>query len=404
MARQRSTPTVTYSNERPIVEVYDFRGKRKRVHLGTKETEKREIQKRYLLVMQALDERYQLPFEWVAPWKSASAAAAPAVVPASRRSQNSWKALLERAVEDTKQSRTRNAPTVAESSLLALEDLVPLRVKGTTPEQLKAIPKAWDNEGLKRSTQLKYLQVMHRAIDLAIEANLLNAQDRPAFMAALKPITPNAPVKHSDKLPDPESLRVMMSKLHGYYLDATWLLMLTGARPGELFNAKIEDIDKDPSDNWWIVPKTHKNTQRGLDRRIPITGKAREIIERLIKGKQPSDHILLNKDGRPLRDEGYAAKMRYLAKKLDVKPFTAYQLRHLAITKLIQQGKLLEAQKLAGHASLAVTTEVYAHALDQQAMEGAASLSEDGEDMGDQVKAQKMLDAFKTWTAEQADE
>lgn len=394
MSRQRSLPEITYSNGRPVVQPYDHKGKRKRIHLGTENTPKREITARYAQVIQALDDSYQLPYQWVKPWDQAEparAAAAPA-----RRTSNSWAVILE-AVRDEEMAKqpTEKKKKVVNSSYLALVDRVPRLVKGTTPEALSAIPRSWHEQGYKRSTQLKYNQLMRKAIDHAIKAKLISGADRYELCKALIPITPTEPVKHREKVPDHRSMQVIFSDLTGYWADAAWLLLLTGARPEELFSATVDDLDVDEDDVWWIVPRDHKNLHRGQDRRIPLTGKAREIVERLVDDKAPEELILQGLDGRKLGHEGFAAKIKRVAARKKVKPFSAYQLRHLAITKVLKTGNLLQASKLAGHANVRVTTQVYAHALDEEAKAGAEALSAASVELADSVGRSKMWKAVE---------
>ena len=185
----------------------------------------------------------------------------------------------------------------------------------------------------------------------------------------------------------------------------------TGARPSEVCEMRACEIDR-TREVWIFFPESHKNKWRKKKRFMPLTQKAREIVERRMaavdgdylfppaesdrerreiaaakrKSKvQPSQkkrhelHMI-----SPLRvfrphynSQSYARAIKYAIIQANehlkegetpVEHWTPYQLRHTAITEVSLQFGEESAQIFAGHSSMK-TTDIYDHSKLQKAIE-----------------------------------
>lgn len=178
---------------------------------------------------------------------------------------------------------------------------LPRRVKDTTPEHLEALMRAWDGNGWKLSSQRKYRQLLMKGLRAAVEANLLDEADLPRLQRAATPLTVDSQRKQREMLVDQETIATSLEHLAAHWRKAVRLLLWTAARPSELFDARIRDLDHDDQGNRWIVPESHKLAHRGRRRRTPLVRRAWELIEVETRDRPADQYILRLPDGRPLR-------------------------------------------------------------------------------------------------------
>ncbi len=100
------------------------------------------------------------------------------------------------------------------------------------------------------------------------------------------------PVRESDPvLPVPDAwiqaVRARVSRECRALID---LQLLTGARPGELINLRLCDIDRSGA-VWCGRPGTHKTSHLGRQRAIWMGPRAQEIVEGLMAGKGPASYL-----------------------------------------------------------------------------------------------------------------
>ena len=148
------------------------------------------------------------------------------------------------------------------------------------------------------------------------------------------------------------------------------LLYATGMRVSELVQVKLKDID--------FHHKTIRVIGKGNKERIVVFGDyCKDILDKYIDdgrhkltGKEPTDILLLNNNGKPLTDRG----VRMIIDKLmtlaclntHISPHT---LRHTFATHMLNEGAdLLTVQELLGHANLS-TTQVYTHVTNERLRE-----------------------------------
>ena len=136
---------------------------------------------------------------------------------------------------------------------------------------------------------------------------------------------------------------------------AIYLLLLTGARKGELLQAKWSEFDLEKG--YWNKPAT--NTKQKKVHYIPLNSSALEVLNRL---KKISNSIYLFYN--PSTKTHIKDIKRYwnnLLKETDLQDIRIHDLRHYFASMLINSGEdLYTVGKLIGHSNIQTTTR-YAH-------------------------------------------
>jgi integrase len=180
---------------------------------------------------------------------------------------------------------------------------------------------------------------------------------------------------------------------------------LTGARPGEVCTLRAIDIDM--SGRVWVCrPQSHKTAHHGYERQIYIGPKAQEVIRPFLKTDlhaylfSPRDYVEFlharraerrttkrtpsemrrKRKAKPQRQpadrynaNSYRQAVARACAKAGVPHWHPHQLRHNAATNLRREFGVELARIILGHAT-AFTTEIYAEADRQQAVEAMASV------------------------------
>ncbi|MFN3154699.1 tyrosine-type recombinase/integrase [Marivita cryptomonadis] len=156
-------------------------------------------------------------------------------------------------------------------------------------------------------------------------------------------------------------LQVCRSNRHPYIYHIVQLLLLTGARKGEVRTMRWQDVDFNK--RIWTVPLS----KNGRSRRVVLSSAAvdalnatRAVTEDLMLPTKPDSFVFTN----PITRTAYHSfntvwfKVRGEAELNDVR---MHDLRHTYASLLINRGvSLYEVQRLLGHSSLQMTQR-YAH-------------------------------------------
>lgn len=135
-------------------------------------------------------------------------------------------------------------------------------------------------------------------------------------------------------------------------------LLYTGLRRSEMVNLKWEDYD--PRYNVIRVKKS--KTKNGI-REVPLTQKAKCIIEMQKSKSIHSEYIFLNTKGNPVTKSCLRKLFNRIYKKSLVKNFTPHVCRHTFATRCVEKGMDYKAlSEILGHADVAFTLQRYASA------------------------------------------
>ena len=160
--------------------------------------------------------------------------------------------------------------------------------------------------------------------------------------------------------------------------DVILFLSYTGLRWGEMAALRVMDLDilrrrvnvdqAVTEVGYKLVYGTPKNHSR---RSVPFPSFLSEMLAAHCEGKSASDFLFTAPEGGPIRNKNFRAR-RFdpaMAKMLelhpDLVPLVPHDLRHTAASLAISAGANVKAvQKMLGHASAAMTLDVYADLFD----------------------------------------
>jgi integrase len=143
-------------------------------------------------------------------------------------------------------------------------------------------------------------------------------------------------------------------------------LRLTGCRPGELRSLIWEWVDLERG--VWIIPehKTITRQQEPRPRIIPLPRTVLMMCRWLARRPhQPSDHVFLNRRGRPYTKDCLVRKMDRLRERAGIhkkagEALVLYSSRHTFGTEISGRVSDIELAELMGHTQVA-TTQRYVH-------------------------------------------
>lgn len=193
---------------------------------------------------------------------------------------------------------------------------------------------------------------------------------------------------------DPARVEATLPYLSPVVADMVRLQLLLGCRPGELFDLRPCDIERDSGEVWAYRPLHHKTEHHGHSRVIFIGPQAQAILAPYLErdpaspcftpaeseakqrqqrsarrktpascGNAPGRRSGPRQQKRSFRSEfnknGYRRAITRACQKAGVAPWTPYQLRHSRATQVRKAYGLEGAQVVLGHKNARVT-EVYA--------------------------------------------
>jgi integrase len=162
-----------------------------------------------------------------------------------------------------------------------------------------------------------------------------------------------------------------------------FIALATGVRRGELLALRWRDVDL-PAKTLRVV-QSLEQTDAGLRFKPPKTKRSRrtialpssavELLQRhkiaqleerlqLGLGRDERGLVFAEITGEPVIPDNFTRKFARLVKRAKIRPITLHGLRHSHITDLLRAGVHPKiASERAGHASVAITLDVYSHAV-----------------------------------------
>ena len=212
--------------------------------------------------------------------------------------------------------------------------------------------------------QIRRVRMMFRfAVSLElIPASILAALDS---FSALSEGETSAPDHAPRAAVSEASLNAVRLVLTAYHRDICDLLMLTGARPGEVMSLTGAMIER-TGDVWRANLRHHKTAKRGKSRILYFNISAQAILMR--HGKADPQARLF-----PTRRDSLSRAFQRACKRAKVEPFVPHALRHTVATLVTDDQGLDAAQQLLGHSTAAMTRQ-YSKASEKLAVKAAKSL------------------------------
>ncbi len=170
--------------------------------------------------------------------------------------------------------------------------------------------------------------------------------------------------------------------------DIIRFLAYTGLRWGEMAALRVRNVDLTLSrvhvvasvseisgDLVQGTPKSH------LTRWVPIAGVLRDVLESRCQGKHPQDLVFTTRSGKMLRGSNFRRRVfapavaQVRAQDASFPDITPHDLRHTAASLIVAAGGSVKVlQRMLGHASAAMTLDVYADLFDDDLQDLATAL------------------------------
>ncbi len=270
---------------------------------------------------------------------------------------------------------------------IALRDLAPLDIqryytKALTSGRLKG------PGGLSPRTVHHQHVILSQALRRAVKWRLL------AINPAEAVDPPKVCQEEIEVLDDDELAKLLRTAKSTRSYPAIFLAATTGMRRGEVLGLRWRDIDLDGAK--LTIAMALEETKSGLRLKSPKTPGSRRTItlpavtvealrrhrvqvlrERLALGLGRDDDgpVFANFEGGHIQPRNFTKKFTRLVKRAGVRQITLHGLRHSHITSLLRAGVNAKVvSERAGHASVAITLGLYAHALPDMQAEAAAKV------------------------------
>ncbi|MCT1819409.1 tyrosine-type recombinase/integrase [Corynebacterium propinquum] len=251
-------------------------------------------------------------------------------------------------------------------------------VRGIKPSQVQA----WVNEQAAGATTIRRNHnALAQILDIALKDGLI--ESNPARGVRL----PSKPKGKKVYLTMGEVERLADKSK---YPTIVWTLATVGLRWGELAGLQVGDLDLERGRihvRRNAVTVGHRielgSLKAGESRVVAVPGFVCEMLRKQARGKLPKAWLFPARDGEPMRLPDSGKWFSSAAQKvgLDVTP---HGLRHVAAGLLVSAGANVKVvQRQLGHASAAMTLDVYAELFDDDLDSVAAKLDElRGSDLG----------------------
>jgi integrase len=253
-----------------------------------------------------------------------------------------------------------------------------LKLKALTPAHVQSFYRDRLDSGLSPATVQKIHVVLHKALDQAVNWNLIPRNVTEAVNA------PRPAPKEMRPL-SPDEARKLLETARGDSLEALYVLAVhTGMRQGELLGLKWEDVDleggvirirrtltRNKGRLLLGAPKT-KRSRRTVRLTEPAAETLREHLERQLEEierlgdlYQDQGLVFTTQVGTPINPTNL--RKRSFALLLECAGLPAirfHDLRHTCATLLLSRNVHPKyVQELLGHASIAQTLDTYSHVL-----------------------------------------
>ncbi len=265
------------------------------------------------------------------------------------------------------------------------------------PLRLRTVRQAMIDKGWGRSftnKQMKRLKYLFRW-GVSWEYVPASVADALATVDALKSGETDAPEPRTRSAVPVEKLKAIRDHLRGRTRDLFDLVLLSGARPGELISLTTEMIDRS-GEVWSATLKSHKTAHFGRVRTLHFNKTAQGLLLPYLQAdpSQPLFTVRRSTFGNAVKAASEVAfgmpdELRKPAKNLTVEQradvrkraiewrrknvITPHWLRHCAASKLADELGIEAAQRVLGHAD-SVMTQLYTRAANKKAIEAVQRL------------------------------
>ncbi len=196
-----------------------------------------------------------------------------------------------------------------------------------------------------------------------VSADVLQRLESVRSLAVGEVDKPDPPPRTAVSQAHIDAVRAVLRPFHRDVFD---LLLLTGARPGEIFGLTGRMIERRQSDAWVAELSQHKTSRKGKRRVLVFNVQAQVILLR---------HFQADPEARlfPGRRDNFGHVVKRACIRAKVPAFVPHQLRHTVATRLVDAVGIEGAQRLLGHSAAAMTAH-YSRSADRAAVAAAQEL------------------------------
>jgi integrase len=275
---------------------------------------------------------------------------------------------------------------------IRLQSLTPVRLNALYCELLATGSKKSKPGGLGATTVRYVHTILSKALKDAVEANLLTVN--PATRA--KPPKAGATKGRDMATWTAAQLRTFLGSIEGDRLYAAWVtLASTGMRRGELLGLRWTDVDLDAATLsisrslttvGYQMQMSDTKTKRGA-RMVSLdevtvaalrTYRRRQSEERLAwgPGYQTLGLVFTKENGSPIHPDRFSQMFRRLSKATELPSIRLHDLRHTHASIALRAGVHAKViSERLGHSTIAMTIDVYAHAIPAMQAEAAEQVA-----------------------------
>ncbi|MDO4717514.1 MAG: tyrosine-type recombinase/integrase [Propionibacteriaceae bacterium] len=245
--------------------------------------------------------------------------------------------------------RYRSALAAAAAHVLA--EFGPVRCSDVTRSRIQAWLAGLESgkgRAMAPRSRARVLQVLRLALDVAVDRGEISAN----------PAVGVSPGRGAVRLPTFLNLAQLqaLAEATSTHAPMVWLLGTTGLRLGECRRLDVDDVD---------VARSRllvRQAKSGRGREVPITAKVLAMLD-LGDGRRP---LFVGPRGARINTDNWRARVfRSAREKAGLPGLRIHDLRHTAASLMVASGATVkDVQAALGHASAAMTLDVYAHLFD----------------------------------------
>lgn len=245
------------------------------------------------------------------------------------------------------------------------------------PIHCQHVLKTMEKKGLADSGIKKTRTIMKDCLESAVENRIISFNPVSRSVNAK-----GAPTKERYVLSKREQEAFLEEAKKCVHYEVYAFVLATGLRYGELCGLKWEDVNFRKRtisvkrtllyrpDLKRFVEKEPKS--KAGYRTIPLTDGAMDILKSIYARELPivlgyQNYIFRNSCGKPAQKSEYNKALKVIMKNLQLPPISMHNLRHTFATRCIEAGMRPKTlQRILGHASLAMTMDLYVHVTDEE--------------------------------------
>lgn len=175
----------------------------------------------------------------------------------------------------------------------------------------------------------------------------------------------------------------------------THLLMITGARRGEIAGLKWEKFDMEKRrlkiDTALLSGKDgvyETTTKTSNQRYVPLPDETFHLLKRyrvsqlelqIANGERwvKTDYVFTQNDGKPIRPDTITKWLSNFSRRKGLPHINPHAFRHTAASVLISQGTdVVTVSKMLGHAKVSTTEDIYSHVIEESKQQASNALAD----------------------------